>query len=189
MKDKKIFVANTAEEVKMIFDPYRLKILDTLHKNKTEMTVKQIAVQLKEAPNKVHYHVKKLLDFGMLNLVRTENVNGIIAKYYKTSYNGYIIGNKGKSKEVLSAKEEALVNALEDVCHRFKDDMAAYVNLVAEQGEKAQRGLLISYEKLYMTKEEKEEFIKGFKKLVEKHVKEDTEKEVYTMVHTFTRIK
>lgn len=188
-KDKKIFIANTAKEIKMIYDPYRLRILKTFHDCDTELTVKQMAVKLDEAPNKVHYHVKKLYDFGVLELVRTENINGIIAKYYKSAYNGYIIGTEGKSKEVLNAKEDALMNNLDDAVNHFKTDMISYINLVAEQGQEAKRGLQIGYIKLYMTKEEKEEYVKETKKLFEKYLKEDESKEVYTTIQTLARIK
>ena len=188
-KDEKIFIANTAEEVKMIFEPYRLKILKVIHKSEKEMTVKQIATQLEQAPNKVHYHVKKLHDFGVLDLVRTENINGIIAKFYKTTYNGYMIGSEGKSQEVLSAKEEAIMNALDDSVKSFKEDMVTYINMVAEKGKEAQRGLIIGYEKLYMTKEEKEDFIEELDKLYKKYHKEDQSKEIYTAIRTMARIK
>lgn len=188
-KDEKIFIANTAEEVKMIFEPYRLKILKVIHKSETEMTVKQIATVLDQAPNKVHYHVKKLHDFGVLDLVRTENINGIIAKFYKTTYNGYMIGSEGNSQEVLNAKEQAIMNALDDSVKSFKEDMITYINMVAEKGKEAQRGLIIGYEKLYMTKEEKEDFIEELDKLFKKYSKEDLSKETYTAIRTMARIK
>ena len=141
VKDKHVFIANTIEEVKTIFDPYRLKILKTLHGDNTEKTVKQMAVELGEAPNKVHYHVKKLLDFGALELIRTENINGIIAKYYSTAYDGFIIGNEGNSEEVINVKGHVLSDALDEVVTKFKVDMHSYMNLVAEQGEEAQGNL------------------------------------------------
>lgn len=186
---KHIFIANTIEEVKTIFDPYRLKILKTLHGENTEKTVKQIAVELGEAPNKVHYHVKKLVDFGALELIKTENINGIIAKYYSTAYEGFIIGNEGNSEETISVKGNVLSAALDEVVSKFKVDMFTYMNLVAEQGKEAQRGLEINYEKLYMTKEEKEQYNKEIKKLISKYMKEDKDKEVYTTIQTLTRIK
>lgn len=188
-KKENIFIANSLNEVKMIYDPYRLKILRVLHKKGKEMTVKQTAEVLKEAPNKVHYHMKKLFDFGVLNLVRTENINGIIAKYYNTKYDGYIIGNEGKSDDVKHAKEMALMNALDDASIKFKKDMSSYIDLVAEQGEKAQRGLQINYITLYMTKDEKEEFSKAMWELIDKYSKEDKEKEIYTTIQTLARIK
>lgn len=189
MHDKKVYIANTIQELKMIFDPYRLKILKMLHGENIEMTVKQIAVELGEAPNKVHYHVKKLADFGALKLVRTEAINGIIAKYYSTAYDGFIIGNEANSEEVINLKGNVLSQALDDVVSKFKVDMFSYMNLVAKQGKEAQRGLEIDYTKLYMTKEEKYEFKKQMNELIEKFSKEDEDKEVYTTIQTLARVK
>lgn len=190
MGDKhNIYIANTIEEVKMIFDPYRLKILKTLHGENTEKTVKQIAVEMGEAPNKVHYHVKKLLDFGALKLIRTETINGIIAKYYSTAYDGFVIGSEGNSEDVINVKGNVLNTALDEVVGKFKVDMYSYMNLVAEKGKEAQRGLDIGYMKLYMNKEEKEAFSKEMKQLISKYTKEVEDKEIYTMIQTLARIK
>ena len=189
MKKKKIFVAKTAEQVKMIFDPYRLRIIKTLFESKKEMTVKQLADAIGEAPNKVHYHVKKLFDYGALELVRTENINGIIAKYYINAYGGYIIDSEGDSQEVHNLKENALMMTLDNEVNKFKKDMVAYMNLVAEHGKEAQRGLEIGYSKLYMTREEKEELFKKIHTLMKEYFKEDESKEVYTTIHTLARIK
>lgn len=189
MDKNKVFIANSIDEMKMIFDPYRLQIIKALHGENTEKTVKQIAVELGQAPNKVHYHVKKLLDFGALKLIRTETINGIVAKYYSTAYEGYIIGNEGNSEEVLHVKESVLNQELDSMVAKFKVDMVSYMNLVAEQGKEAQRGLDMGYIKLYMTKEERYELHKEIKNLISKYTDKVEDKEIYTMIQTLARIK
>jgi outer membrane protein assembly factor BamD (BamD/ComL family) len=72
---------------------------------------------------------------------------------------------------------------------KFKKDMVSYMNLISEKGKEAQRGLEISYDKYYMTKEEKEIVIKEIHEVLQKYTKEDTTKEVYSMIHTLARIK
>lgn len=189
LEEEKIFVANTIKEVKMIFDPYRLKILSAIFDNKEEMTVKQVATVLGEAPNKVHYHVKKLYDFGALKLVRTESINGIIAKFYTNAYAGYSIGTDDNSTEVMNVKKTAVINAFDDAVNAFKKDIVTYMNLVAEKGKEHQRGLQINYETLYLSKEDLEELRKEMTALFEKYETEDNDKEVYTTINTLARIK
>lgn len=46
-------------------------------------TVKQIADKLGEVPANIHYHVKKLEKFDVVRLHHTEEIRGIVAKYYK----------------------------------------------------------------------------------------------------------
>lgn len=187
--DKKIFIAKTAEEVKMVFDPLRLRILEAIYHNDEEMNVKEIATEIEEAANKVHYHVMKLVDFGALKLVRTEAINGIIAKYYTNAYDGYVLDPSGGSKQVYELTKKSLFSNLDMSVAKFKKDMVTYMNLVAEQGKEAQRGIVIGYHKLYMTKKEKEDFMKEISELLMKYETEDLNKEIYTMIQTIARIE
>lgn len=50
---------------------------------KKPATVKQIADKLGEVPANIHYHVKKLEKSNIVSLDHTEEIRGIIAKYYK----------------------------------------------------------------------------------------------------------
>jgi DNA-binding transcriptional ArsR family regulator len=186
---KTYFIAKTAEEVKMVFDPLRLRILETIYHTEHEMNVKEIATKIDEAANKVHYHVMKLVNFGVLKLVRTEAINGIIAKYYTNAYDGYVLDPSGGSKQVYELTKKSLYSNLDMAVLEFKKDMVSYMNLVAEQGKQAQRGLLIGYHKLYMTKEEKEAVMKQLQELLEQYKKEDLTKETYTMIQTIARIE
>ncbi|MGL5244429.1 MAG: ArsR/SmtB family transcription factor, partial [Sarcina sp.] len=72
----------TLEQIKAYSDPYRLKIITFLRNNREAATVKEIADFFGEVPAKVHYHIKKLEKAGILELVRTKEIKGIIAKYY-----------------------------------------------------------------------------------------------------------
>jgi len=173
----------------MIFDPYRLKILSTIFDSKEEMTVKQVATVIGEAPNKVHYHVKKLYDFGALKLVRTESINGIIAKFYTNTYAGYRIGSDDNSTEVMNVKKTAVINAFDDAVNDFKNDIVTYINLVAEKGKEYQKGLEIHYGNLYLNKDDLEDLREDMDNLLKKYEVEDPDKEVYTTLRTLARIK
>ncbi|QMS85313.1 winged helix-turn-helix domain-containing protein [Candidatus Xianfuyuplasma coldseepsis] len=80
-------VLHTDKEVRIAFDPYRIKILRLfiLHKGEA-MTAKQVADHLGEPPSKINYHIKKLESIDILQLDHTENINGILAKYYVLPY-------------------------------------------------------------------------------------------------------
>ena len=79
----------TLEEIKIYSDPYRLQILNTFFKLDRPATVKEIADEMGEVPAKVHYHVKKLERIGLLSMVATKEINGIVAKYYE-AFSGMI---------------------------------------------------------------------------------------------------
>ena len=79
----KVKVLRSLEEVKALSDPYRFKILNCFYEMKKPATVKQIADKLGEVPANIHYHVKKLEKFDIVRLHHTEEIRGIVAKYYK----------------------------------------------------------------------------------------------------------
>lgn len=76
-------VLTTLEEIKTYSDPYRLQILNVFNILDRPATVKEVSDMMGEVPAKVHYHVKKLEKVGLLNLVTTKEINGIVAKYYE----------------------------------------------------------------------------------------------------------
>jgi len=55
---KKEFYAQNDEEVRIIFDPYRRRIIRVFLNSSVPMTVKQVADTIGEHPSKVHYHVR-----------------------------------------------------------------------------------------------------------------------------------
>lgn len=89
----------TLEQIKAYSDPYMLKIITYLRNNQESATVKEIADFFGEVPAKVHYHIKKLEKAGILELVKTKEIKGIIAKYYYLTAESFNIeGNQIKKK-------------------------------------------------------------------------------------------
>ncbi|MDC0558876.1 helix-turn-helix domain-containing protein [Candidatus Izimaplasma bacterium] len=185
----KTFLAQTDEEVKMIFDPLRLKIISTLAYKNEEMTVKQIATEIDLPANKVHYHVKKLYDFGALELKRTENINGIIAKYYNLKYEIYAMDNTLESSNMFSNQNNPFFVLIDDAARKFKDGVVSNMELVAEQGTKARGTALVEISKLYMTREEEKKLVHDIYNVIKKYSEKDESKEVYSLVNAIVRIK
>lgn len=82
MKKEKIL--STLEEIKVISDPFRFKILALFNQDSDNgaLTVKQMSLKLNEVSSKVHYHVKELERIGILEIVETKEKGGVIEKYY-----------------------------------------------------------------------------------------------------------
>ena len=110
MEEQKIL--STLEEIKAFSDPYRLQILTHFKQLERPATVKQIADIMGETPSKVHYHIKKMEKHDLLHLVRTEEINGIVAKYYEPTAEEFIIKHKKHGdfidKIVLSETERTI---------------------------------------------------------------------------------
>lgn len=80
------YTVQTEAQLKVLAHSVRGKILRLMRRAGTPMTVQMIAEELGEKHGNTYYHVKKLIDADFIELVKTETVNGIIAKYYLRKY-------------------------------------------------------------------------------------------------------
>ncbi len=188
--DKNVLVLKTDEDVKMVFDPFRKKIVVAYLESKESLTAKQIADKISDSPAKVNYHIKKLVNYGALKLDKTENINGILAKYYKSAYKNIMFRGADLSNKVYLSQGEMIEKVFNTLSENFAEDLHKHLELVAKsEKDKQQRALKAHIVRLYMTPEEQIEYLKEIDKLTEKFLKKDENKEVFSMLHTMARIK
>ncbi|WP_232718519.1 ArsR/SmtB family transcription factor [Bacillus sp. FJAT-45037] len=72
----------SVEQAKLLGSALRVMIIGQLVNE--PKTSKQVADQLGESGGNVHYHIKKLHDGGLLELVFEKQVGGVTEKYYKS---------------------------------------------------------------------------------------------------------
>ncbi|MFY0544635.1 ArsR/SmtB family transcription factor [Brevibacillus sp. H7] len=100
---KRYVVIETLDQMKAMSDPLRLQILT--HLIKEEYTGKQLATLLSISASKIHYHLKELENHGLIEVVRTEEKNGIVQKFFRAVAYDFKI-----SEELLpSVREETLL--------------------------------------------------------------------------------
>ncbi len=68
------------EQLKVLADPLRVRILEALGK---ERTTKQVAEEIGEKPTKLYHHVDALERVGLIRLTRTRRNRGTLEKYYQ----------------------------------------------------------------------------------------------------------
>jgi DNA-binding transcriptional ArsR family regulator len=73
------------DTLRMLTDPLRLSILGAFTTPDTPMTVKEIAEVLDEGQTKLYRHIKQLEEGGLIHVVETRVVSGIIEKRYRLS--------------------------------------------------------------------------------------------------------
>lgn len=148
-------VLSTLEEIKVISDPFRFKILVLFNKESGSLTVKQMAVKLKEVPSKVHYHVKELERIGVLEIVETKEKGGIIEKFYLPTAENFRI-----KKDIGILEDAEYEQASENLISIMHEDFMESMKNKAK-GDKKQ----LNYGLTYLTDEEFEELgelITGF---------------------------
>jgi DNA-binding transcriptional ArsR family regulator len=75
------FVVDNLDTLKVLADPLRIRMLDLMRE---PCTVKQVANEIKIPPTKLYYHITQLEKHGLIILVDTRIVSGIIEKHYQT---------------------------------------------------------------------------------------------------------
>lgn len=178
-------VLSTTEEIKIYSDPYRLRILHVFRRFGKPATVKEIADELGELPAKVHYHVKKLEKIGLLTLVNTKEINGIIAKYYAVFSGEIEIGQKHtENAELQEVVKGENVQHLNELFDRHK------INYVERTSEDASSVQLFN-RTLYMTEEEakvlQQEIIRLCEPYFSKRKEKEKEKASYDLFASFVR--
>ncbi|HEX8636938.1 MAG TPA: helix-turn-helix domain-containing protein [Pyrinomonadaceae bacterium] len=85
-----VFTITVLEQVKLLADPFRLRILE-LFKGAEPLTTKQVADILGEKPTKLYHHVEQLQKAGLINLVETRQNRGIVEKYYLAAAKTFVV--------------------------------------------------------------------------------------------------
>lgn len=152
------------EEVKAFSVPYRLKILEYMYSFKAPATVKKIADKMGETPAKIHYHVKIMEEVGIVKLVYTKNINGIIAKFYEPAAEHYHINH-------LSGNDEdkfKMLNETQKVIASYYDESKKNFLSQLEKTNEKHAGFAMPDE-IYLTAEEFPEFQKELENINKKY--------------------
>lgn len=103
----KIIDITTRKQLDTYMNPQRQRLLKCLELNIAPMTPKQISDVLNISPSSVTFHLKKLVELGVVELDHMEMIHGIQAKFYKKipvtiNLGAGIQGDLKAEKEVLA---------------------------------------------------------------------------------------
>ncbi len=129
------FVIDTSERLRAVSDPLRIQILFYLIEN--EYTGTQLADILGLSPSKVHYHLRELEQHGLIQVVRTEEKNGIVQKFFRDVALNYVVSDvllpslRGNTMIV----QEVILNLLRMAMRRVYHAPNESFQLLAEKDE------------------------------------------------------
>lgn len=170
---------NTFDEIRAFSDPYRIKILNEFSSLNKPATSKQIADIMGDVPSKVYYHIKKLEKYDIIKLHHTEEINGIVAKFYEPTAKEYIINDKSFSDSTLKnnkSKVETLIHNIykssEDIflmeVRKRNKENPSKIKFESENAP-ADGGWLLTKSAIYLTDEDAKEFNDYIAKFIESH--------------------
>ena len=191
----------TLEQIKAYSDPYRLKIITYLRNNQESATVKEIADFFGEVPAKVHYHIKKLEKAksiteddakkaqediqkivdkyikevekaGILELVKTKEIKGIIAKYYYLTAESFNIEGNQIKKEAKQVYKSQILNILSEYYDSSKEQTMKRISEKVDTGN-AEDSIGFNYKNIYLNEEEFKEVNRQMRELVKKYERKE----------------
>jgi predicted ArsR family transcriptional regulator len=170
-------ILSSIDEVKALSDPYRFRILNCLNDIGQPATVKQIADKLGEVPAKVHYHIKKLESYDIVRLHHTEEVKGIIAKFYLPTAKHFEIkcteGQGEFAENLMLGETQRMIGKIyEDSKDIFLEQLQ---KKAASQGNDKAKGTITAND-VYLSEDQALELEKYIEDFFEKHKLEDRSK-------------
>ncbi|HKP54684.1 MAG TPA: helix-turn-helix domain-containing protein [Chloroflexia bacterium] len=115
------FEIDNLETLKAMADPQRLRIMEEMFEG--PRTVKQIAAALDTTPTKLYYHIKVMEEHGLIRVVSTRVVSGIIEKLYHIRAYSFPI-NKSLMSMSESSGEEGFPTIISGVLGHTGDEIA-----------------------------------------------------------------
>jgi len=171
-----VYKIDSVETLKVISDPFRLRILEQMGPD--PVTVKQIAKRLGLSPKKLYYHINMMEEHGLIVVADTQVVSGIIEKWYRIRAHSYtvdrglltVVDDDGEGR----AAFQQLIDSIFEVA-RDEVITAMQAGLIPQEGgEKARRALYLRQNKLYMTEEDRDEFIERLDALIDEFDRDKT---------------
>jgi DNA-binding transcriptional ArsR family regulator len=117
-----VYIIDEPEQVKAFTDPLRARVLRLLAQQ--AMTNQQLADTLGEPHAKVLYHVRFLLDLGLIKLVDTQIKGGNVEKYYRAIARVFDIRATAQADEETNLA--VATSLLENMRHDFLASVVAY---------------------------------------------------------------
>lgn len=168
-------VVKDLETLKVLTDPLRLQILELLGQPRT---VKEVAKALATPATKLYYHVGLMEERGLIRVVETRVVSGIIEKKYQVSAKQFKVDGEllrvGKEDDpnVLGILRGVLDGALQDI----QRGLASGLIGVSEDAPRYQR-LMFGRSLLKLTPAQAEELNRKFQALLEEYGQDNPDPE------------
>ena len=167
---KEIFVLRELEQLRAISHPYRVEVLESFS-HEEPRSAKQIAEKLGEPHAKVNYHIKNLLNVGILELIEERAKSGIIEKYYMPAARVIVI-----DKNFLNNIDEDMLHSLNQVSVSvFEKISADFYRAVENQVSKTK--YIRHHNDYYLTDEEARELMQKIDLKIKEYLKDKKEKD------------
>ncbi len=165
------FTISDLETLKVMTDPLRLQIMEIMMEQ--PVTVKQLAARLEMEPTKLYYHVNLLEKHGLIVIVKTQVVSGIIEKHYQAAAGSFHVDRNLLSPE--SGEDSALAiidTILGPVPGEIRDGLRKGMISLSEDAQ-ARHKLKLRRAKFTLQDEDAEAFYEQITALIDEFASKD----------------
>src|SRR6476469_9614203 len=139
---------DSAEAVKALADPLRLRVLSLLMRDHDRSwTVKEIARELEQSVTKLYHHVNMLEQVGLIRDVETRLVSGIVEHRYASGQRGLEFDNALYGSA--DTRDASLANVA-NLLDAARDDLVSYLGSETAEPER----VMIAKARLSLTQDE-----------------------------------
>lgn len=170
-------ILETVDQIKALAHPTRQRILELL--TEKPCTNKQLASVIGETPSRVHFHVRELLNSGLIVLTTEKPKGGVIEKYYESAAKNFHLSDTLGSFGNDAAKH--LIGSILDTSQFELEKAIEYFGEKSLSSEILQDKVMISKE----SHNRIQDHVEAIKKELEKSKKEDREGNELTVIYTW----
>jgi DNA-binding transcriptional ArsR family regulator len=165
MPQQEAYTLETLDQMKVLADPLRIRILEAFGE---ERTTKQVADLLGEKPTKLYHHVGALERVGLIALARTRQNRGTVEKYYLAVARTFV-GDSRAFQPKPKAKSEKHA-AIRQMISTIFDTTSAELVSLAGRAEDTSKGIeeegIVSFLEIHGTKAQLKEIRDELQKIV-----------------------
>jgi DNA-binding transcriptional regulator GbsR (MarR family) len=113
------------KELDIYINPQRQELMRRMKVSGIPMTPKQLADQMGISASAVQYHIKKLIELGIVGLHHTEHIHGILARYYEVLPKTVSIGcelDDSNDVQRIAFMQNALNSVFSGITDYYKND-------------------------------------------------------------------
>lgn len=163
------FIVDDFDTLKVLADPLRIRILDLM---RDPCTVKQIAHELDILPTKLYYHINQLEKHGLIVLVETRIVSGIIEKHYQTAAYTIRVARQLLSPDLndVGGLEITVSSLWQDVIENLRESSVLGIIDVSDDTEVNPATLNLRSINFALSEEQATEFLSRYRDLVDEYI-------------------
>jgi DNA-binding transcriptional ArsR family regulator len=165
---KSMFIIKEYDQLKALSDPFRVKLMIRLVEK--PYTGQQLSEIFDLSRARIHYHLKELEKLGLIEIVKTEEKNGIVQKFYQSVASGFYPDSSmlPHIKEITETKRHMMYGMLDRTMARV---LSAPPEAFEQAGpeDPSEWNILATSLELKVTEEQFKSFIDGYFKLIKEY--------------------